>query len=51
MKLDEFLLFTLATFIGTLAAVAVAALVAKKQATQAIAEARANSPLAKLGLF
>lgn len=51
MKTSDFLLATLSVFLGTLAAVAVAALVAKKQAEQAIADARAQSPLSKLGLL
>ena len=51
LSLADFALLTIATFLGTLAAAAVVAWFAKQQAQQAIAEARARSPLGQLGLL
>lgn len=51
MSAQDFLLSTLAVFIGTLAAIALAGWYAQREASAALAEARASSPLAKLGLW
>lgn len=51
ISVADFLLLTISVFLGTLAAVAVAGWYAQKQASAALAEARASSPLAKLGFW